>query len=118
MKTCKRCGTQNLEWDMHYHEVTGKWKLLEHKSSKGQVCGRVKQEEFAKSSKKDIVKCPLCIDTSFGWCESKELFETHLHNFHPKGDMLTELDYISKFQSQYTTKRFWKHDAHYSRYVD
>ena len=78
MKTCNRCGTQNLEWDMHYHEITGKWKLLEHKSSKGKICGRVKQDVFSKTSKKDIVKCPLCADSSFGWCDNSEVFEKSL----------------------------------------
>ena len=118
MKTCNRCGTQNLEWDMHYHEITGKWKLLEHKSSKGKICGRVKQDVFSKTSKKDIVKCPLCVDSSFGWGDNSEVFEIHLEKYHPKGEMLTDLDYVVEHQSEYTTKKFWKRDKNYSRYVD
>jgi hypothetical protein len=46
------------------------------------------------------------------------MFEIHLDQFHPKGEMLTDLDYVVEHQSEYTTKKFWKHDKNYSRYVD
>ena len=114
MKTCNRCGTQNLEWDMHYHEVTGKWKLLEHKTSKGKVCGRVKQEVM---SKVDAILCELCSDSGFGMCRGKEAYNEHLDKFHPNGEILTYLDYVHEHLSAYTIKKFWKNDTHYDRYV-
>jgi hypothetical protein len=115
MKTCKRCGTMNLEWDMAYHEITKKWKLMEHKTSKGIICGRVQQKVL---NKVDAILCELCKETSFGLCRSQEGLEAHLKLYHPKGEVRTELDYIAEFMSDMTIKRFWEHDPHWGRYVN
>ena len=115
MKTCNRCGTKNLQWDMHYHEITGKWKLLEHKTSKGKVCGRVKQEVLSKVT---AILCDLCSETPFGLCRSQEEYEQHLKKYHPNGEVLSELDYIHENMSKYTIKRYWKHDPHYDKYAN
>ena len=30
-KTCMRCGTTDLSWNQVHHQLTGKWKLENHK---------------------------------------------------------------------------------------
>jgi len=44
-------------------------------------------------------------------------YEEHTKRFHPNGEVLTDLDYIHEHQSAYTTKKFWKHDPHYSKFA-
>jgi len=36
-KTCHRCGTTNLGWNQSYHQLTGKWKLENHKECSNQL---------------------------------------------------------------------------------
>jgi len=31
---CYRCGTVDLSWNQAYHQLTGKWKLENHKECK------------------------------------------------------------------------------------
>ena len=30
-KTCQKCGTSGLRWNQIYHQITGKWRLENHK---------------------------------------------------------------------------------------
>ena len=117
-KKCNRCGKGGLDWNREYFEKKGKWQIMDHKKKDGEWCVRnnyVKQEK-EKITKKDFTVCPLCTESNFGYLLNSE-YEEHKKKFHPNGEILTDLDYIHKHQSAYTTKKFWKHDPHYEKYL-
>jgi len=115
-KKCNRCGKGGLDWNREYFEKKGKWQLMDHKKKDGEWCVRnnyVKQKE----TKRDIRLCELCSETSFGMCVGEQGLKEHKEKFHPNGEVLSELDYIAAHQSKFTTKKFWKHDPHYEKYL-
>ena len=117
MKTCNKCGKKDLSWNVSWHQHSGKWQLINHKNKDGEWCvnNSLKPKEN-KLTKKDFTVCPLCTDSNFGYCLNKD-YEEHKKRFHPNGEVLTNLDYMHEHQSAYTTKRFWKHDPHYSKFA-
>ena len=111
-KTCNRCHKKGLGWDLEFHKKMGKWKLENHRVN-GKWCNKPRENLTAKKSDYDL--CELCSESSFGNVRSEDK-EEHLRKYHPNGEMLTDLDFIAEFQTQYTTDRFWKHDPHYDKY--
>ena len=104
-KKCNRCGKGGLDWNREYFEKKGKWQLMDHKKKDGEWCVR---NNYVKQEKEKI--------TNFGYLLNSE-YEEHKKKFHPNGEILTDLNYIHKHQSAYTTKKFWKHDPHYEKYL-
>lgn len=118
MKTCNRCGTMNLEWDMPYHETTGKWKLTQHKNKYGKWCGKVPEKVMFKMlTIDDVTLCELCSNSFGGLCKSKSAYEKHLKLWHPNGEILTDLDYKMVMGLSKHNLKYWKHDLHYSKYA-
>lgn len=118
MKTCNKCGRKVVGWNKPYFEKSGKWRLVDHKTIDGKWCIRnnIVEQKEKKITKKDFTICPLCTDSNFGKCLTKE-YDEHKRKFHPNNEVLTNLDYIHENMSAYTIKRYWKHDPHYSKYV-
>ena len=68
------------------------------------LCGN---EDESKCNIDRVIVPPVCSNTA---CKkAKMMIRT--------SEMITELDYIHEHQSVYTTKKFWKHDPHYSKFV-
>lgn len=120
VKKCNRCGKGGLEWNKPYFEKSGKWRLQDHKNVKGEWCVR-NNGSFEKTkirTKKEVILCELCSESSFGLCKNEEDFRIHMEKFHPNGEIMTDLDYIAKFMTKHSIKTgFWQNDKHYSKYV-
>lgn len=89
MKTCKKCGRKVVGWNKPYFEKSGKWRLVDHKTIDGVWCIRnnIVEQKEKKITKKDCILCPLCSETNFGLCRSKEDFERHTKMYHPNGEV-------------------------------
>ena len=118
-KTCNKCGKKELEWNRKHHERTGKWKLEDHKDKQGEWCTKsdmIKKNNIA--SKKDVILCEYCKDSNFGLCRSKKDYEAHVKSYHPKKEILTNLDYMMMHSGKVNKEvlKNWKSDAHYSHW--
>jgi len=117
MKTCNKCGKKDLTWNTKWHDYSGKWQLTNHKNKDGDWCvNNIIKPKETKLTKKDFTMCPLCTDSNFGKCLTKD-YDEHKRKFHPNNEVLTELDYIHEHMSAYAIKRYWKHDPHYSKFA-
>ena len=116
-KTCNKCGTKNLDWNKKNYELTGKWKLQDHRDKEGQWCVKAKKPEYKIATKENVILCEYCRESNFGLCRTKEDYEHHVRAYHPNKEILTTLDYM--FIScglKGVDLENWISDSHYEKY--
>lgn len=113
-KICKKCGKKYLGWDRDFHKKTGKWKLENHKREDGKWCNKPPETSLIRK-KIHMTLCKLCENSMGGLCE-KDKIQEHLDKFHPKGEILTELDYKVMGGMSKIHLRYWKNDPHYMKH--
>lgn len=116
-KKCNRCNKTGLQWDKIFHKKTGKWKLENHKRDDGKWCNKPTEESMMRT-KFEIIKCPFCFDTSsYGMFDDEDKLNTHVKDYHPNGEILTDLDYNIKLAGipKYVL-HYWDSDPHYENY--
>ena len=116
-KTCNKCGAKNLEWNKKSYELTGKWKLQDHKNKEGQWCVRAKKPELQITRKENIILCEYCSESNFGLCKGKEDYIAHVYAYHPNKEILTNLDYMYQHSKLIGVNiENWKSDSHWKKY--
>jgi hypothetical protein len=86
MKTCKKCGKKDLDWNKSWFAYMGRWQLTNHKNKEGEWCvNNTMKAKEPKSTKKDYTICPLCTGSYFGYCRNDE-YEEHKRLHHPNGE--------------------------------
>ena len=94
-KTCMKCGKTGLTWNKKYHDLTGLWKLSDHKNNENEWCVKNDRDKTFIRTKHDVVMCELCKESNFGLC-TPETIDMHLKKYHPNGEILTNEDYVMK----------------------
>tara|TARA_R110002012_G_scaffold237867_3_gene411602 strand:+ start:194 stop:568 length:375 start_codon:yes stop_codon:yes gene_type:complete len=116
-KICNKCGVKELNWNKKYHEKTGKWKLQDHKNKEGEWCIRNVEKKSTIATKEGIILCEYCKESNFGLCRNKEDYKNHINAYHPKKQILTNLDYMYQHSNLSGVNIInWKSDSHYERY--
>tara|TARA_R110002020_G_scaffold233_4_gene1226 strand:- start:10818 stop:11189 length:372 start_codon:yes stop_codon:yes gene_type:complete len=115
-KICRKCGTGRLDWNKKHHDKTGKWKLNDHKTKEGKWCIRNNTQPEKKTH--TVILCEYCKESNFGLCRSEEDYKAHVNAYHPKKEILTNLDYMCMHCGlKGVNLENWKSDLHYKNYV-
>lgn len=117
-KSCNRCGTDKLYWNKKHFEKTGKWQLIDHKNKKGEWCVRNNAPKIMVTDIKEKVRlCEYCEESNFGLCRTEKDYKAHVKTYHPKKEILTNLDYMFMHcRLKGVNLINWKSDTHYEKY--
>ncbi len=117
-KICNKCGVKGLWWNKKHFEKTGKWQLIDHKDKKGEWCIRNSAPKLIVDSFKEKPRlCEYCIESNFGLCRTEKDYKSHVRAYHPKKEILTNLDYMFQHgRLQGVNLENWKSDSHYKKY--